>query len=91
MLRVTKVEKALQNGLNNGAFQVYYQPIFDNRTGKVHSAEALSRLIDPEMGFVSPDEFIAVAEESDLIFEVGEEMFRSDGTRAAALPMSRSD
>ncbi len=74
--RKLKVEKALQNGLNSGAYQVFYQPIYDNRTGKVHSAEALSRLIDPELGFISPDEFIAVAEESDLIFEVGEEMFK---------------
>lgn len=71
-----KIEKALREGLVTGTYSVYYQPIYDNRTGKVHSAEALSRLIDPKMGFIPPDEFIAVAEESDLIFEVGEEMFR---------------
>ncbi|MBR1692309.1 MAG: EAL domain-containing protein, partial [Lachnospiraceae bacterium] len=47
------IDRAIQN---NG-FSVYYQPILNVRTGEFSSSEALIRLIDEELGFISPEEF----------------------------------
>jgi diguanylate cyclase len=54
-----------------GHFQVHYQPIVDMATGKVLSVEALLRWNHPTLGFVSPMEFIPVAERSGAILEIG--------------------
>ncbi len=61
----------LHVGLENGEFELYYQPVIDVRTGVTVSAEALLRWHHPERGLVPPDEFIAIAEESNLILPVG--------------------
>lgn len=66
------VEKAIENN----TFMVYYQPILNVETGKFESAEALVRLIDDEIGFVSPEEFIPVTEDVGLILPLGEIVFR---------------
>jgi len=73
--RETLVEKAIRYAINNNSFNVVYQPIVSTKTDKVHSLEALSRIIDPEIGFISPDEFINVAEETGLIYELSEKIF----------------
>lgn len=75
--RETEVEHALQRALQKHTLQIYYQPIWDRTTGKVIAAEALSRLIDDELGFVSPEEFIPIAEKSDLILDLGEYVMES--------------
>ncbi len=71
------VEMAVKRALENGGLEVYYQPIYDSRTGKIHSAEALVRLHDPVMGMIPPDEFIAVAEQTGTISQIGEFVFES--------------
>ncbi|MCW2543454.1 MAG: hypothetical protein JWM40_1006, partial [Frankiales bacterium] len=53
-----------------------YQPMFDLRTGLVSGCEALARWTDQRWGVVGPDEFIAVAEQSDLILELGDWVLR---------------
>lgn len=63
--------KDLRGALPNNQFKVYYQPIIELTTGKVHKAEALLRWIHPERGMVSPAEFIPLAEETRLILEIG--------------------
>ena len=73
--RETLVEKAIRYAINNNSFNVVYQPIVSTKTDRVHSLEALSRIIDPEIGFISPDEFINVAEETGLIYELSEKIF----------------
>ncbi len=50
--------------------RIYYQPIVRAINGKVCDEEALSRWIDPERGFMAPDEFISVLEESHLIYKL---------------------
>lgn len=54
-------------GLEQGQFQVYYQPKVDVQTGKVKGSEALVRWIHPERGFMSPDRFIPYAEQTGQI------------------------
>lgn len=73
--RVKDVELALQHALKKDSLQVYYQPIFDTRDGRIHSCEALVRLNDEKLGFIPPEEFIRVAEQTGLINRVGRIVF----------------
>ena len=69
------IERLIDKALRNKSFQVYYQPIWSYKNGKVSSAEALCRLIDDEYGFIPPDEFIPVAERNGAILEIGQFVF----------------
>ena len=61
----------LRSALENRDFEVFYQPVFDNATGMFLKAEALLRLRDPSGNFISPAEFIPVAESSGIIVDMG--------------------
>ncbi|MBL8378816.1 MAG: EAL domain-containing protein [Burkholderiales bacterium] len=61
----------LRVALARGDLQMAYQPQIDLRNGRVAGAEALLRWKHSERGFISPLEFIALAEQSSLIEEVG--------------------
>ena len=71
------VELAIQRALERETFEVYYQPIYDTKAGIIHSAEALIRLKDPELGMISPEEFIPAAEKNGTIGRIGEFVFES--------------
>ena len=73
--RDTLVEKAIRYAINNNSFTVVYQPIISTKTDTVHSLESLTRINDPNIGFISPDEFIKVAEDTGLIYELSEKIF----------------
>jgi len=66
----------MRMALNRQQFEVYYQPIVDIKTGEIHKAEALLRWHHPEHGMVSPTDFIPLAEESGLIVEIGDWVFK---------------
>lgn len=78
------MEEGIRRGLARGAFHVHFQPQIDARTGEVLGMEALLRWDDPEMGSIAPARFIPVAEETGLIVELGDFVFRE------ALAFSRS-
>ena len=59
-----------EQAMENRWIQVYYQPIVRAANGRVCDEEALARWIDPELGFLSPAEFIPVLEESRLIYRL---------------------
>lgn len=73
--RKAEVEKCVEKALANKSFQVWYQPIWDCVQEKVYCAEALLRLFDDELGFISPDEFIPIAEKNGAIVDVGKFVF----------------
>lgn len=77
MRRENRIQQAMQHALDNGTFKVFYQPIYSTEEKRYHSAEALIRLIDDELGFISPDEFIPLAEKNGMILKIGEFVFRT--------------
>lgn len=62
----------VEGAIRNRTFMVYYQPIYCLHDGRFHSAEALVRLKDPELGWVSPSLFIPEAEQNGSIVAIGE-------------------
>lgn len=70
--RRDKVEQAIERGLHEGNFSVFYQPVYFIDGKRLHGAEALVRLNDPELGFIPPDEFIPIAEQIGRIEEIGD-------------------
>ncbi len=67
-----KMEKDLQDAFSNQDLMLHYQPIFDIRTNKTIGCESLIRWKHPEHGFISPELFIPVAEESGLIIDISQ-------------------
>ena len=65
------IERDLRQALAQNQFEVVYQPQVSLRTGKLTAAEALVRWRHPQRGFVSPGAFIAIAEQSTLIDQIG--------------------
>jgi len=71
VLQRLTLEKDLRNAIKENQLDVYYQPQIDNR-GKAIAVEALIRWQHPVHGFVNPEEFIAIAEDTGLIYEIGD-------------------
>lgn len=71
-MRALELENALRRALDRQQLSLHYQPQVDAVTGKVLGVEALLRWHHPQLGEISPAEFIPVAESSGLIWPIGE-------------------
>ncbi|MBN2143358.1 MAG: EAL domain-containing protein [Candidatus Aureabacteria bacterium] len=65
------MENSLRKALDHGEFTLYYQPRINLVAGLISGVEALIRWKHPDLGIVSPDSFIPLAEETGLIIPIG--------------------
>ena len=76
LLREVEVEAAIERAIEEDSVLVYYQPIYSRNKKRINSAEALCRINDSKLGFLSPAEFIPIAEKSGKIGQLGLQIFR---------------
>ena len=81
-----ELESDLRSALDQGGFELHYQPQVDLRTDEVVGCEALVRWRHPVRGMVSPADFIPVAEETGLIEEIGTWVLRTACAEAMTWP-----
>ncbi len=70
--RKFQIQNSIESSLSNGDFFLVYQPRIDVKTGKTSTFESLLRWRHPDLGSISPEEFIPLAEESGDIVLIGE-------------------
>lgn len=94
------LETGLRKSIERDELVLFYQPQIDLLSGEVRSFEALIRWNHPELGFISPGEFIPLAEETGLIIPIGEwvidkvckklSVWKEAGHRAASIAVNLS-
>ncbi|WP_282176314.1 bifunctional diguanylate cyclase/phosphodiesterase [Vibrio nereis] len=86
------LEHELRHAIERGELSVAYQPQIEAKTGKLYGVEALIRWHNPQLGHVSPFEFIALAEEIGLVDQLGEfVLHRACDDIGRLFPTSQSD
>ena len=75
-LRHQQLIRDLRSAVDAEQLELYYQPIVDSHTNEIRKAEALLRWNHPIDGMISPADFIPLAEESGLIVEIGDWVFK---------------
>jgi len=82
------LEMDLRQALNNGEFELYYQPLVNLQTNEISAFEALLRWNHPSRGLISPADFVPIAEETGLIVSIGEWVLRKACKETANWPQS---
>lgn len=83
------LRQAVMSGdIGSNGFSVYFQPLVSIADGRVTSCEALLRWHHPQLGQISPERFIPIAEDSRLIIELGEWVLTEALTAASTWPNS---
>lgn len=86
MQKRQQLEADLRHAVSTAQLDLYFQPLFDLRRNEISGFEALIRWNHPDRGFVSPMEFIPLAEEVGLIDTIGEWVLRQAVLEAAQWP-----
>src|SRR6202012_5183525 len=81
-----QLETDLRHAIARGEFEAYYQPLVEVKTRRISCFETLARWRHPTRGFVSPVEFIPVAEETGLIVQIGEWIMQEACMAATSWP-----
>ncbi|MGY2896961.1 putative bifunctional diguanylate cyclase/phosphodiesterase [Deinococcus sp. UYEF24] len=87
-----KLETRLRKAITERSLALHYQPQIDVKSGRLVGLEALARWTDSELGMVSPEEFIPVAEDTGLIVQLGgwvlDEACRQAASWSLTVPMA---
>ncbi len=67
----SRLARDLPAAVDRCEFAMYYQPLIDASSNRVTATEALLRWQHPELGLLTPDVFLTIAEESDVVVEIG--------------------
>ena len=84
--KYAELDKQLRAALKSGEVRPYYQPMIDLTSGRIVGFEALARWRRPDGTFVPPSEFIPLAEETGMIGELSDVLFRQACRDAAKWP-----
>lgn len=84
--RRLRIEQGLQTPGVCNQMHLVYQPIVEFRTGRVIAHEALARWTDPELGAVSPSEFVPIAEQLHLIDDINNHLMTEAFDQAGSWP-----
>ena len=79
----TALERELLEAIDAGQFVLHYQPKVELSTGQIIGSEALLRWQHPQRGLLMPGQFLAVAEDSDVILDIGEWVLRAGCAQTA--------
>ena len=84
----TRLENDLREAVHKGHLKVHYQPLINLMTGEIEGYEALLRWTHPELGPISPERFVPIAEEMGLIDIIGQFVLRTACREALEWPES---
>jgi diguanylate cyclase len=87
--RAQLIARDVPGGLRRGEFSLVYQPLFDLLSGQLTKVEALLRWQHPQLGAVSPEQFIKVAEQVGSIVALGSWVLREACQAALGWPQLR--
>ena len=76
LMRRAEIERAIRRSVKNHGFEVYYQPTYYVDGVRLHGAEALVRMKDDSIGYISPEEFIPIAEQIGLVEQIDDFVLR---------------
>ena len=82
--------REIDQALANGEFRPHFQPLISLRTGQLHGFELLARWKHPQRGWISPDEFVPLAEKDGWIDQLTMRLLRAGFSTMAAVPASVS-
>jgi len=87
---ILRLETDLRRAVEREEIAVFYQPIYDIKTGEIECFEALARWVHPEIGNIPPTKFVPLAEEIGLIDRLSQQVLRRSCTDIGSLQNRRA-
>ena len=86
-----RIEEALRGAIERDEMRLVYQPVISLDSGRIAALEALLRWEHPDLGAISPSEFIPIAEDTGMIVSIGEWALRTACRHGASWAQAHPD